>query len=61
MNETVILRLELRDFRNFKAVELRPSVDGLTVIQGENGAGKSSLLEAIVYSSTLQSFKRRAP
>ncbi len=57
MNETVILRLELRDFRNFKAVELRPSVDGLTVIQGENGAGKSSLLEAIVYSSTLQSFR----
>jgi DNA replication and repair protein RecF len=57
MNETAILRLELRDFRNFKAVELRPAVDGLTVIQGENGAGKSSLLEAIVYSSTLQSFR----
>ena len=57
MNETVILRLELRDFRNFKAVEFRPATDGLTVVQGANGAGKSSLLEAIVYSSTLQSFR----
>ena len=57
MNETVIIRLELRDFRNFNAVEFHPSQDGLTVIQGENGAGKSSLLEAIVYSSTLQSFR----
>ncbi len=57
MDETVVLRLELRDFRNFKAVELRPSPDGLTVVQGDNGAGKSSLLEAIVYASTLQSFR----
>jgi DNA replication and repair protein RecF len=57
MDETVIIRLELRDFRNFSAVELYPAQDGLTVIQGENGAGKSSLLEAIVYSSTLQSFR----
>ena len=57
MNETVVVRLELHDFRNFEAVEFRPSPDGLTVIQGENGAGKSSLLEAIVYCSTLQSFR----
>ena len=57
MNEMVIVRLQLRDFRNFNAVEFYPSPDGLTVIQGENGAGKSSLLEAIVYSSTLQSFR----
>jgi DNA replication and repair protein RecF len=57
MNETVIVRLELRDFRNFDAVDFRPSPDGLTVVQGENGTGKSSLLEAIVYASTLQSFR----
>ncbi len=57
MNETLILRLELRDFRNFNVVDFHPSPEGLTVIQGENGAGKSSLLEAIVYSSTLQSFR----
>ena len=57
MDETVIVRLELHDFRNFEAVELRPSPDGLTVVQGDNGAGKTSLLEAIVYCSTLQSFR----
>ncbi len=57
MSETVVLRLELHEFRNFEAVELRPSTDGLTVVQGDNGAGKSSLLEAIVYASTLQSFR----
>jgi DNA replication and repair protein RecF len=57
MDETVIVRLELHDFRNFDVVEFRPSPDGLTVIRGENGAGKTSLLEAIVYSSTLQSFR----
>jgi len=57
MEETVIARLELRDFRNFREFEFRPSPDGLTVIQGENGAGKTSLLEAIVYCSTLQSFR----
>jgi DNA replication and repair protein RecF len=57
MDETVIVRLELHDFRNFDVVDFSPSPDGLTVIQGENGAGKSSLLEAIVYTSTLQSFR----
>ncbi|MGD1012314.1 MAG: DNA replication and repair protein RecF [Acidimicrobiales bacterium] len=57
MDETVILRLLLRDFRNFGDVDFSPSPSGLTVIQGENGAGKSSLLEAVVYASTLQSFR----
>jgi DNA replication and repair protein RecF len=60
MDETVIVRLQLRDFRNFDVVDFCPSPDGLTVIQGENGAGKSSLLEAIVYTSTLQSFRGAA-
>ncbi len=57
MDETVVVRLELHDFRSFDAVEVRPSPEGLTVVQGDNGAGKSSLLEAIVYASTLQSFR----
>ena len=57
MDETTVLRLELRDFRNFSSIEFRPSPSGLTVVQGDNGAGKSSLLEAIVYASTLQSFR----
>jgi len=57
MDDTVVVRLELHDFRSFDIVEFRPSPDGLTVVQGDNGAGKSSLLEAIVYASTLRSFR----
>jgi DNA replication and repair protein RecF len=57
MDETVITRLGLRDFRNFEAIEFHPSAEGLTVVQGVNGSGKTSLLEAIVYCSTLQSFR----
>lgn len=57
MDETVIVRLELHDFRNFEDVDFQPSPDGLTVVRGDNGSGKTSLLEAIVYCSTLQSFR----
>lgn len=57
MVATSVIRLALRDFRNLAAVELVPSPDGLTVVQGDNGAGKTSLLEAIVYASTLESFR----
>ena len=39
-------------------LEFAPRPDGLTVITGENGAGKTSLLEAIGYCSTEQSFRR---
>jgi DNA replication and repair protein RecF len=39
-------------------VELSPSPKGLTVIQGDNGSGKTSLLEAIVYCSVLRSFRQ---
>lgn len=51
-----IERLELSGYRNLKAVRLGLH-DGFHVITGENGAGKSSLLEAIAYLSTLKSFR----
>jgi DNA replication and repair protein RecF len=50
--------LHLQDFRNLVDLELRPAPGGLTVVLGENGAGKTSLLEAIAYSSTLKSFRQ---
>ncbi|MCU1493451.1 MAG: recF [Acidimicrobiaceae bacterium] len=37
--------------------ELRPVSGGLTVVTGDNGAGKTSLLEAIGYCSSLKSFR----
>lgn len=51
--------LQLRDFRCHEALELSPGPGG-NVLVGGNGAGKSSILEAIGYLATLASF-RRAP
>lgn len=49
-------RLELQQFRNYEelAVTLTP---GVTVVVGDNGHGKSNLLEAVGYLATLQSFR----
>lgn len=49
-------RLWLTDFRNYTALELE-FVAGLTVIKGENGQGKTNLLEAIGYLSANRSFR----
>lgn len=52
-----VARLELTDFRNLEHVELEPDPSGLTVVLGDNGAGKTSLLEGIAYAATLRSFR----
>jgi DNA replication and repair protein RecF len=49
--------LWLTDFRSFESVELVPAADGLTMIHGDNGAGKTNLLEAIGYVATMSSFR----
>ncbi|MHB1988462.1 MAG: DNA replication/repair protein RecF [Acidimicrobiales bacterium] len=54
---TRVTRLAARQFRNLANVELWPSLSGLTVVQGDNGAGKTSLLEALAYCSVLKSFR----
>jgi DNA replication and repair protein RecF len=41
-----VTRLELRDFRNYAHVALEPR-PGPVVLHGDNGAGKTNLLEAI--------------
>ncbi|MHB8246549.1 MAG: DNA replication/repair protein RecF [Acidimicrobiales bacterium] len=51
-------RLSIKEFRNLAEVDLHPAPGGLTVIQGENGAGKTSLLEALSYCSVLKSFRK---
>jgi DNA replication and repair protein RecF len=54
---TTVSRLEVENFRNLESVRLLPAENGLTVIQGDNGAGKTSLLESLVYCSLLRSFR----
>ncbi len=49
-------RLHLEDFRNYRTAdgEFAP---GLTAILGENGQGKTNLIEAIAYLATLSSMR----
>jgi DNA replication and repair protein RecF len=49
-------RLWLTDFRNYESLDLELA-PGLTVVQGDNGQGKTSLLEAIGYLAGLSSFR----
>jgi DNA replication and repair protein RecF len=48
--------LWITDFRNYPAAELTLP-PGLVVVTGDNGAGKTNLLEAIAYLATLSSFR----
>jgi DNA replication and repair protein RecF len=51
--------LELQGFRSYPHLDFRPDA-GTNLLVGENGAGKTNLLEAIGYLSVLRSF-RKAP
>lgn len=48
--------LTLGGFRNHEAVEWRPD-PGINIVVGDNGAGKTNLLEAVSYLATLRSFR----
>ncbi|OGV38420.1 MAG: hypothetical protein A2020_15300 [Lentisphaerae bacterium GWF2_45_14] len=52
----MIKKLFMRDFRNFSEVSLSFS-DKLNVLTGENGQGKTNLLEAIFFTGMLRSFR----
>lgn len=45
-----INRFELENVKKIKAVTLSPSENGLTVIGGKNGQGKTSVLDAIAWA-----------
>jgi DNA replication and repair protein RecF len=49
-------RIWLRDFRSYDELQL-DLAPGLTVVVGENGTGKTNLLEAAGFLSTLTSFR----
>ena len=47
-------RLTLKDFRNYRRLDLSLST-GLTIFQGENASGKTTLLEALYLLATTKS------
>lgn len=47
----VVRRLSLRNFRSYETAEVGLG-EGITVVTGRNGAGKSNLLEAIYFACT---------
>ena len=51
-----IASLSLKDFRNFERLELEIPADGLVAV-GDNGQGKTNLLEAIYYFSLFRSMR----
>ncbi len=52
----VLEKISLTNFRNHTASEVE-FAEGLTVVSGANGQGKTNLLEAIGYLATLNSFR----
>src|SRR5437762_3724304 len=55
-----ISRLEINNFRCFQTFNIECNTP-LILIQGANGAGKTSLLEALYYACYLRSFRTAAP
>ena len=53
-----VTRLSLRDLRRFESVELAPAA-GLNLLTGANGAGKTSVLEALHLMAYGRSFRGR--
>ncbi len=45
-----ISKLEIENVKRVKAVKMEPTANGLTVIGGDNGQGKTSVLDAIAWA-----------
>lgn len=56
----VVRHLWLRDFRNYAALDLDLE-EGRVVLTGNNGQGKSNVLEAIAYLGSVGSFRGAPP
>ena len=45
-----INKLEIENVKRVKAVKLEPTANGLTIIGGRNGQGKTSILDSIAWA-----------
>lgn len=62
MSENIkINALELENVKRIKAVKMEPSPNGLTVIGGKNGQGKTSVLDSIAWALGGDKFKPSNP
>ncbi len=52
-----LIKLEISDFRNIESILFEPVVNGFNIIYGDNGSGKTSILESIYYLSLGRSFR----
>jgi len=52
-----IAHLQITDFRNLATIDLTPCERGINILYGDNGSGKTSLLEAIYYLGLGRSFR----
>jgi DNA replication and repair protein RecF len=50
-------QISISDFRNYVSVQVDPAPRGITLFQGDNGSGKTNLLEAVAYLGLLKSFR----
>lgn len=57
MDNIKINQLEIENVKRVKAVKIQPSRDGLTVIGGKNGQGKTSVLDSIAWALGGNSFR----
>lgn len=55
-----ITALKLENVKRIKLVEFQPNTDGLTIIGGNNGEGKTSVLDAIAYALGGEAFRPSA-
>lgn len=56
-----INNLEIENVKRVRAVKLSPSEKGLTIIGGDNGQGKTSVLDAIAWALGGDKFKPSSP
>ena len=55
-SQVYLSKISLTDFRNYRSLSLALQ-PGAIVLTGENGAGKTNLLEAIYFLATTKSFR----
>ena len=56
-----INKLEIENVKRVKAVKLEPSVNGLTIVGGNNNQGKTSVLDAIAWALGGDSYRPSQP